>query len=279
LGDSRCVLGNVEPDGWVETVELTTDHSAGVGKERHMTLENHKHDALCVHEEWDEFLEIYVHLVKNICMFTRSIGDAYMKNTEAAELYNPRMDASHKVLPLPGKGKEYIINFPEVTVRKVSRGDSFLIVGCDGVWDEMSNHEAVTRVAKFLKDNGPESDAATHLVEYALEKAARRLNQQEPELGVKTRSDLLKIPPGRDGRKYLHDDITVVVIVLRTDGTRLPSEVGGANEPAAGTPKMAAKARWGAIKKSVDLIQMMKGKGNANKWGSLIDDLKLAQGI
>ena len=29
--------------------------------------------------------------------------------------------------------------------------------------------------------------------------------------GVKTRADLLKIPPGREGRKYLHDDITVSV--------------------------------------------------------------------
>lgn len=26
LGDSRAVLGNVEESGWVETVELTTDH-------------------------------------------------------------------------------------------------------------------------------------------------------------------------------------------------------------------------------------------------------------
>ena len=42
--------------------------SAGVGKERHATVQAHPHDATCVKEEWDEFLEIYVHLVKNICM-------------------------------------------------------------------------------------------------------------------------------------------------------------------------------------------------------------------
>ena len=50
--------------------------------------EEHPHDAMCVKEEWDEFLEIYVYLVKNICMFTRSIGDAYMKNfTRTSRLF------------------------------------------------------------------------------------------------------------------------------------------------------------------------------------------------
>lgn len=62
---------------------MSWDHSAGVGKERFAVQERHPHDATCVKEEWDDFLEIYVHLVKNICMFTRSIGDAYMKNKEA----------------------------------------------------------------------------------------------------------------------------------------------------------------------------------------------------
>ena len=30
--------------------------------------EEHPHDSTCVKEEWDEFLQIYVFLVKNICM-------------------------------------------------------------------------------------------------------------------------------------------------------------------------------------------------------------------
>lgn len=182
LGDSRAVLGNVAPNGWVETVELTTDHSASTGKERHRVQEEHPHDAACVKEEWDEFLEIYVHLVKNICMFTRSLGDAYMKKQEVAELYNPRMDASHKVLPLPSDSNPYISNFAEVTVRKLEPGDSFIIVACDGLWDELSSHEAITRCANFLRCCSAEDrpKVAQHMIDYALEKAAQRLYRQEP---------------------------------------------------------------------------------------------------
>lgn len=64
LGDSRAVLGNVDACGWVETVELTVDHSAGTGAERHRVKEEHPHDAAVVSEVWDEFLEVYVYLVK-----------------------------------------------------------------------------------------------------------------------------------------------------------------------------------------------------------------------
>lgn len=282
LGDSRAVLGNVSEGGWVETVELTSDHSASMGKERHRVIEEHANDSQCIKEEWDEFLEIYVHLVKNICMFTRSIGDAYMKKANVAELYNPRMDAGHKVLPLPSDSNPYISNFAEVTVRKVQPGDSFIIVACDGLWDELSNHEAVTRCACFLQSCSPEDrqGVSQHLIDYALDKAAQRLEKQEPELGVKTRFDLLKIPPGRDGRKYLHDDITVSVVILGTDGSRYPTT---ASAPADATAPVAsggaatavkAKNRWGEIKKSVELIKMMRGKQQSCKWHSLIDELK-----
>ena len=142
-------------------------------------------------------------------------------------------------------------------------GDSFVIVACDGLWDELSNHEAVTRCANFLRlaDESERGGAAQHLIDYALEKAAQRLQRQEPELGVKNRHDLLKIPPGRDGRKYLHDDITVVVVMLGTDGSRYPSVVSQAGLSEGLQPK--ARARWGEIKKSVDLIRMMKGKDSS----------------
>ena len=86
-------------------------------------------------------------------MFTRSIGDAYMKHPDVTELYNPRMDASHKVLPPPKTSRPYIINTPEVRVREVQPGDSFVIVASDGLWDVVGNQTAcevvLGQLAKF----------------------------------------------------------------------------------------------------------------------------------
>ena len=41
---------------------------------------------------------------------------------------------------------------PEHTEQR-DMGDGFLIVACDGVWDEMSSEEAVHIVAKLILDN------------------------------------------------------------------------------------------------------------------------------
>ena len=45
------------------------------------------------------------------------------------------------MLPLPSPGRTYISNIAEVTVRAIQPGDAFVIVACDGLWDELSNHE------------------------------------------------------------------------------------------------------------------------------------------
>merc|ERR1719198_1303904 len=127
------------------------------------------------------------------------------------------MDPSHKVVPPPQAGKTYISNIAEITVGNIEQEDKFMIIACDGLWDEMTDHEAASRVAYYMKQNGKKGNAAQALVEYALDKAARRLERQEPDIAIKTREDLMKIPPGRDGRKYLHDDITVIIIFFERE--------------------------------------------------------------
>lgn len=96
--------------------------------------------------------------VKQICAFTRSIGDCQMKDKGAATVYNTY--TTRKVMPRPGvraKGEAaktlpYIVNVPDYTEHK-DMGDGFLIVACDGVWDEMSSEEAVNIVARLILEN------------------------------------------------------------------------------------------------------------------------------
>jgi len=190
-------------------------------------------------------------------MMTRSFGDAYLKTDHAAKAFNKRMSAKHQIRPLPGK-RPYISHEAEVVSRQLQDGDSFLIVACDGIWDELTNHEAASRVGHFLRTT-PGGDPAADLVAYALEKAARRLASQEPELNIRTRRDLLKIPPGKQGRKYLHDDMTVCV--MRFDTPRSDS-VETAAQP----------SHWKDIKRSVDIIRQMQTRDHtAQRWHSLVD--------
>ena len=52
---------------------------------------------------------------------------------------------------------------------QVVEGEGFVIVGCDGVWDEMSSEEAVGIVANLLIDyaDQPDADIATLFVDGA----------------------------------------------------------------------------------------------------------------
>mmetsp|Transcript_20937 Transcript_20937/g.54072 ORF Transcript_20937/g.54072 Transcript_20937/m.54072 type:complete len:424 (+) Transcript_20937:19-1290(+) len=256
LGDSRAVLGQVDKTGWAQAMPLSTDHSAGTGSERHRARMLHPRDENIVVEDWDEYLDIYVYLVKNCCMFTRSVGDAYMKIPEVSMMYNQLVDDRHKIKPLPSKDRPFILNEAEVTVHKMNEHDHYIIVACDGLWDEMTNDEAVTRVHRYTTQlKGPKEKTSEHLVMFALEKAAQRLNRKDPSLQVETLQDLLAIPPGREGRKYLHDDISVVVIRLP------PAEAVAAGQA---IPMSAEKrpSKWDVVRKAIgEYGSRILGKG------------------
>lgn len=79
---------------------------------------------------------------------------------------------------------------------------SFLVLGCDGLWDVMTNEEVVQFVAE---DAGDKSTVARRIVERVLEKEADNANM--------SLSQLARVQPGR-GRRVLHDDVTVMVIFL-----------------------------------------------------------------
>ena len=70
----------------------------------------------------------------------------------------------------PEKTKPYIANVPEHTEQR-DMGDGFLIVACDGVWDEMSSEEAVHIVAKLILDNA--DDDSADIAELFIEQVSR----------------------------------------------------------------------------------------------------------
>ena len=46
--------------------------------------------------------------------------------------------------------KKYVIPDPDVTTRDLRRGDKFLVLATDGVWDVLRNDEVATICAPFI---------------------------------------------------------------------------------------------------------------------------------
>ena len=192
--------------------------------------------------------------VKKICAFTRSIGDCQMKDPAAAALFNsfrksklePRpgtlVDSRAGVLddPVWTTVKPYISCIPEHQDECLC--DGFLIVACDGVWDEMSSHEAVQVVSELLANNaksGGDANIADQFIELVLEKVVKRVKKNFPGEGGLTMAELKERPQGSKkwkGKKYcrscLHDDITAVIVHF-TSAAGGDAQTGVAQELAA----------------------------------------------
>nr|XP_043639580.1 probable protein phosphatase 2C 2 [Erigeron canadensis] len=79
---------------------------------------------------------------------TRALGDWHMKKS------------SPNSSPL--------IAEPEVKQMMLSEDDEFMIIGCDGIWDVMSNQEAVALVQRQLRQHNDPQRSAKELIDHAL---------------------------------------------------------------------------------------------------------------
>jgi serine/threonine protein phosphatase PrpC len=239
LGDSRCIVGSVCQDsGILESVEMSRDHSATTDSERLRVRTEHPSDPTVIKEQWDEIVQEYAWFLKNRARFTRSLGDACMKDVDSASFYNDRVpDGLAKMLPLPKK--PYVSNKTEVRMRRVAPGDQFIVMACDGLWDEMSSDQVVHTVRHLINLHGRHDNIAERLLQFSLVKIVRRLQAEEPDLELTGVPDLVAIPPGGYGRRGLHDDITIIVVVYDTEANS--SLVHRANRPVSALPQVAPR--------------------------------------
>ncbi|KAJ3669830.1 hypothetical protein LUZ60_010154 [Juncus effusus] len=187
LGDSRAVLG--KRDGRREVAErLSSDHNAAREEVRRELKELHPDDnQIVVHARG-------VWRVKGIIQVSRSIGDVYLKKPE----YSRDPLFQQYVSPVSLK-RPVMTAEPQMTVRKLRPHDRFVIFASDGLWEHLSDEDAVEIVFK-----NPRSGIAKRLVKAALSEAAKKRELRY--------DDLKHIKKGV--RRYFHDDITVIVIYL-----------------------------------------------------------------
>ncbi|XP_031485887.1 probable protein phosphatase 2C 46 [Nymphaea colorata] len=189
VGDSRAVLAkSVKYTKEVFAVQLSAEHNAGIESVRQELRSLHPDDPQIV------VLKHRVWRVKGLIQISRSIGDVYLKKAEFnREPLYPRFR-----LPRPMK-RPILSAEPAITVHKLEPSDKFIIFASDGLWEHLSNQEAVDIV-----HNNPRNGIARRLIKAALREAAKKREMRY--------SDLKKIDRGV--RRHFHDDITVAVLFL-----------------------------------------------------------------
>lgn len=189
LGDSRTVLGRVvKATGEVLAIQLSSEHNASMESVRQELHSMHPDDSQIV------VLKHNVWRVKGLIQVSRSIGDVYLKRAE----FNREPLYAKFRLREPFK-RPILSSEPAITVHELQPHDQFLIFASDGLWEHLSNQEAVDIV-----QNHPRSGIARRLVKSALQEAAKKREMRY--------SDLKKIDRGV--RRHFHDDITVIVVFL-----------------------------------------------------------------
>ncbi|KAF5765186.1 putative protein-serine/threonine phosphatase [Helianthus annuus] len=201
-GDSRAVLGRtVKATGEVIAIQLSTEHNASiesVRQELHKLHPDDPHIVVLKHNVWR---------VKGLIQISRSIGDVYLKKAE----FN--REPLYAKFRLRDPIRRPILSAdPSVSMHEILPEDRFVIFASDGLWEHLSNQEAVDIV-----QNHPNNGSARRLVKAALQEAAKKREMRY--------SDLKKIERGV--RRHFHDDITVVVVFLDSNLTSKASSWKG----------------------------------------------------
>jgi len=192
-GDCRAVLGHCEMDSnaleqWA-AVPLSKDHRLDNENEKMRVTSSHPNESDIIKDG----------RVKGSLMPTRGFGDFAFK----LKCLKPVLMKTESLWNPP-----YITADPEVNQHQLKKGDKFLVIASDGLWEQFSNIEVVRLVADFMKkEESNSTNVSTYLIEKVLMKVLGT-NEQERI------STMLHMDP-KFKRQY-HDDITIVVVFFNT---------------------------------------------------------------
>ncbi|KAK8917044.1 putative protein phosphatase 2C 28 [Platanthera zijinensis] len=228
LGDSRAVLGRlVRATGEVLPLQLSAEHNVSIESVRQEVRSSHSDDPEIVvqkHNVWR---------VKGLIQISRSIGDAFLKKAE----FN-RKPLMPRFRLRDTFSKPILSSEPSISVQKVHPDDKFIIFASDGLWEQLSNQDAVNFIQNhprkltifklvqflflgelregFCSLNSIEGSNKIQLLAELWQGIARRLAMAAMQKAAKKRemrtSDLMRI--SLEVRRHFHDDITVIVLFL-----------------------------------------------------------------
>ncbi|KAI8894434.1 phosphatase 2C-like domain-containing protein [Globomyces pollinis-pini] len=204
-GDCRAVLGrnrNYSKDGMqlYEAIDLSNDHTTMNPEEYRRILNEHP---------GEEETVVWRNRVLGGLQPTRSIGDArYKWPLNIQEIILPHLYPNGlRYIPKNYHTPPYVTAEPEVIHYQRDSADSFLILACDGLWDELSSSKSVDIVGKLLEDKY-KGNYATTLMNAALSGADSGGKLEDP---TRIQHHLSISAPY--SRRY-RDDMTINVVHL-----------------------------------------------------------------
>ncbi|KAG8012593.1 [Pyruvate dehydrogenase [acetyl-transferring]]-phosphatase 2, partial [Nibea albiflora] len=243
-GDCRVVLGVQEEDGSWSALPLSQDHNSQNKAEVERIKAQHPRSERKTVVTDDRLLGVLMPL--------RGFGDVRFKwSHELQQSILASLESGvdldslnlYQYTPPNYLTPPYLDVAPEITYHKLRPQDRFLILGTDGLWDELGNEEAVQLIGEHLSGihlQAPvspserqlnlgqmhelllkrqaraspalDTNAATHLIRHALGTG------EYGELCQERLSTMLALP--EDLARMYRDDVTATVVYLNSDLVR-----------------------------------------------------------
>ena len=202
-GDCRVVVGHQVPNGTWQAIPLSVDQNAQHPGEVERITKAHPGE--------ENTIVMNGRVLGNLMPF-RTFGDVDFK-WEKKYLESVGIPLSPFYFTPP-----YITAEPLVTHRQLQGGDKFMIVASDGLWERITNEEAVNVVVENLMNSESKPSSFTSLFkgkeQCCSENAATKLLWHALGGTDESVTELLDITP-RWSRMY-RDDITIIVIFFRS---------------------------------------------------------------
>ncbi|KAJ6693765.1 hypothetical protein OIU85_004535 [Salix viminalis] len=161
VGDSRAVLGTRDEDDSLVAVQLTVDLKPNLpGKSRHAL----EYKILCCNMDYRLIYSAEAERIRKCKGRVFALHD----EPEVARVWLPNNDAPGLAMARAFGDfclKDFgLISVPDISYRHLTEKDEFIVLATDGIWDVLSNKEAVDIVASVSS----RSSAAKALVESAV---------------------------------------------------------------------------------------------------------------
>ena len=178
LGDSRAILSL---NGGTKVKQLTNDHKPDNPKEFERAMKNKSKIYV------DDSDEPVRDVSKLVFIKDKTEFEKHKKRKEVIIFreYPSDLAVMRTIGDVKVKKKEFggksgtIINKPEIFIYDLTSADDFLILGCDGIYDDLSNQEVINAAWYIYKNRSKEKnydineltqDACDMVIKYAMEK-------------------------------------------------------------------------------------------------------------